>query len=74
MEPDGTLDWLRAAVAVMRELGVVRWNGIELGASPPVVRGEMSDEDRAKRADAAEQQRMRVQFAHSRVVPKVRAT
>lgn len=32
---DEALKCLRASVAVMRELGVTKWNDIELGPEPP---------------------------------------
>lgn len=68
-----SLAWLRSAVAVMRELGVSKWNGIELGPSPAAPGGHpMTPEQRAEREKLAEMQRLHVQFAHSRVVPRRR--
>lgn len=60
-----SLDELRAAVAVMRELGVTRWDGIELGPAPgaPVMRPEPMTEQQRREAH------MRTLFAASGVMP-----
>ena len=65
-----TLDDLRATVAVMRELGVVRFEGIELAAAPlptSPARVRVTPEEAAKLAAARDR---RVLFAASGVMPR----
>ncbi len=61
-----SLDELRAAVAVMRELGVTRWDGIELGPAPaaPIAKPEPMTEQQRREAH------MRTLFAASGVMPE----
>lgn len=60
-----TLEELRAAVGTMRELGVTKWDGIELGPPPPPP-GVRPEPPTAAEREAAY---MRTLFAASGVMP-----
>lgn len=67
---DDAREQLRADVALMRELGVLRWGEIVLGPSPlpaSAPREVVSPEEQAKRKAA---EAKRVLFAASGYVPK----
>lgn len=59
------LDFLRMSVALMRELGVMKWAGIELGPDPHAAPAAPSDEEIALRRAEAARRHHDIMFASS---------